>query len=332
MGKQLPLPVRFLLLTALTAFVAETATMLLLPLLPPLPQLTVAMLDSLLLIVLISPALYLFLLRPMMREIESRERAEAELGTANVRLERRVVERTADLSASNERLRKITSELTQAEEQERQRIAAGLHDLMGEALITARLRLGMLTSALPDELSCRVEEVREQLKTVIETTRVLTFQISNPLLYEVGLEAALESLLMRLAEDQPFHAEFEADPGPMFLSDGLKIILYRVVSELLVNIVKHSRAETVHLTIHTQDDRLIIAVEDDGVGFEVPELDSWSQSISGLGLLKVRERVGGIGGEMTIESTPGRGTRIEVSTPLWRRRDQELPRRNSVSN
>jgi len=332
MGNQHPPPSRFFLLTALSVFIAETVTMMLLPLLPPLPVYASAILDGVLVVILISPALYMFVLRPMMREIEIRERAEAELGTTNVRLERRVGERTAELSASNKRLLRMASELTQAEEQERQRIAAGLHDLMGEEMITARLRLGMLKADLPDEASRRIEEVRDQLKTVIETVRSLSFQISNPLLYEVGLEAALESLLMQLAEDQSFHAEFEADPEPMFLSDGLKIILYRVVSELLVNIVKHSRAESVRLTIHTLDDKLIITVEDDGIGFEAPELDSWSQSISGLGLLKARERVGGIGGEMTIESTPGRGTRIEVSTPLWRRRDQELPRRNSVSN
>ena len=225
--------------------------MMLLARLEPLPQVFKAILDSFLLIVLISPALYLFLFRPLMREIQSRERAEAALKTANSMLEQRVAERTAELSASNERLAKTASELTQAEEQERQRIAAGLHDLVGEGLVTARLRLGMLKAELPDERSRLVEEVRDQLKKVIETTRVLTFQISNPLLYEVGLGAALEALLMRLAEDQPFQAEFEADAELERLSDGLKVILYRVVSELLVNIVKHARAETVRLTIRT---------------------------------------------------------------------------------
>jgi signal transduction histidine kinase len=306
--------------------------MMLLARLEPLPQVFKAILDSFLLIVLISPALYLFLFRPLMREIQSRERAEAALKTANSMLEQRVAERTAELSASNERLAKTASELTQAEEQERQRIAAGLHDLVGEGLVTARLRLGMLKAELPDERSRLVEEVRDQLKKVIETTRVLTFQISNPLLYEVGLGAALEALLMRLAEDQPFQAEFEADAELERLSDGLKVILYRVVSELLVNIVKHARAETVRLTIRTPDDRLIIAVEDDGVGFEMSELDSWSERTTGLGLFKARDRIGGLGGELTIESAPGRGTRAEVYIPLWRRRDQSFSRRNSVAD
>jgi signal transduction histidine kinase len=297
-------------LTASSAFVAEFVAMMLLARLEPLPQVFKAILDSFLLIVLISPALYLFLFRPLMREIQSRERAEAALKTANSMLEQRVAERTAELSASNERLAKTASELTQAEEQERQRIAAGLHDLVGEGLVTARLRLGMLKAELPDERSRLVEEVRDQLKKVIETTRVLTFQISNPLLYEVGLGAALEERL----------------------SDGLKVILYRVVSELLVNIVKHARAETVRLTIRTPDDRLIIAVEDDGVGFEMSELDSWSERTTGLGLFKARDRIGGLGGELTIESAPGRGTRAEVYIPLWRRRDQSFSRRNSVAD
>lgn len=306
--------------------------MMLLARLEPLPQILKAILDSFLLIVLISPALYLFLFRPLMREIQSRERVEAALRTANSMLEQRVAERTAELSASNERLAKTASELTQAEEQERQRIAAGLHDLVGEGLVTARLRLGMLKAELPDEPSRRVEEVRDQLKKVIEMIRVLTFQISNPLLYEVGLGAALESLLMRLAEGQPFQAEFEADAEPEHLSDGVKGILYRVVGELLVNIVTHAGAETVRLTIRTPDDRLIIAVEDDGVGFEMPELDSWSQRTTGLGLFKARDRIGGLGGKLTIESTPGRGTRAEVDIPLWRRQDQSFSRQNSVSD
>lgn len=312
---QRPPPSRFLLLTALSVLVAETVVMLVLRSLQSLPPVTEAILDGLLLTVFVAPALYLFLLRPMMREIERRERAEAELRSMNATLERKVTERTANLSTTNEQLRLMAAELALAEEHERRRIAEGLHDLVGESLISAHLKLGLLKAALPEEPSHRVDEIRNSIKTVIDSTRAVTFQISNPLLFEVGLEAALEAFLMRLAKDQPFETELQLETQPTPLSAGIRVVLYRTVSELLVNVVKHARAKTVRLTSRRQGDRVLIAIEDDGIGFEAAELERWSTAGTGLGLFKARQRIAGIGGELTIDSTPGRGTRIEVSAP-----------------
>lgn len=307
-------PLRLVLLTALSVFVIEILVMLALP--PLEPSLAAAMLDSTLLTLLITPALYLFLLRPLVREIEHREHAEDHLRSLNETLEDRVAERTADLSATNERLRRMAVELNRAEEGERRRIAAGLHDLVGESLVPAQLKLGLFKAELSPEQSARIDDVRSQLKTMIDRTRDLSFEIGNPLLYDIGLEAALESTLTRLAEAEPLEVEFVPAGEALEVSEGLRGILYRVVTELLVNVVKHARASRIRLTSVRDDGRVQIVVEDDGVGFSPTASGSWSSEAIGLGLFQARERLRGVGGELRIESTPGKGTRIEVSAPV----------------
>jgi signal transduction histidine kinase len=310
------LPLRFFLLTAVSVFVVELLVMSLLFVLPPLSPILVSLLDSLLLTALLVPCLYWFLFRPMKREIVMREKAEADLLALNRTLERRVAERTADLSAKNESLRQITTELTLTEERERRRIAGDLHDLVGGTLLSARLKLGMLQAALEEEHGCRVDEIREQLRQCVEGTRTLTFQISNPLLYEVGLEAALESLLNRLGEERDFQVVFEAEAEAVSLPETIKVLLYRVVSELLINVGKHSRAKTVRLTLQREADRFTTIVEDDGVGFEPARIEASLGSEGGIGLFRAREEMERIGGWFKVDSAPGKGTRATVGTFL----------------
>lgn len=224
------------------------------------------------------------------------------------------------LAACRECLRRMTSELTRAEEGERRRVAADLHGLVGGGLVAAQLKLGALAAAAPSELRPAVEEIRDRLKSVIDSTRVLTFQISNPLLYEVGLGAALEELLTSLAEEQVLRTEVDWGAEPSLLSEPLRIALYQVLEEVLVDVVKPSRATAVRLSTHRQGDRFNIVLEHDGEGLEAVALDSRSPGSTGLRLLKARQRIASIGGELTIESARG-STRVELSAPVVQDRE-----------
>ena len=221
-----------------------------------------------------------------------------------------------DLAACRECLRRMTTKLTLAEESERRRVAGELHDLVGGGLVAAQLKLGQLGEAVPRELSSSVDEIRDCLKTVIEGTRVLTFQISNPLLYEVGLGAALEQLLTSLAKDQLLRAEVELGAEQTPLSEDLRTVLYQVLTGVLYDVVKPSRPKTVRLTTRTRGDQLIVAVEHDGEQFEASDLGSRLPGAAGLRFLKARHQIAGIGGELTIESTSRRSTKVELSAPV----------------
>lgn len=230
-----------------------------------------------------------------------------------------------ELAACRECLRRMTSELSRVEENERRRAATTLHHLVGGGLVAAQLKLGELGAAVPHELSPAVEEIRDRLKSVIQSTRELTFRISNPLLYEVGLEAALEQLLTSLAKEQMLQAEVELGAEPMLLPENLRTALYQVLRDVLFEVVVPSQAKTVRLMTRTQGDQLIITVEHDGEGFDAAELGSRLPGAIGLRFLKARQRMAGIGGELTIDFTPGRGTRVELSAPVAR--DTETPGR-----
>lgn len=221
-----------------------------------------------------------------------------------------------ELAACRECLRRMALQLTRAEVSERRRVAGELHNLVGGHLVAAQLKLGELAAAVPRELRRTVDEVRDCLKMVIDSTRVLTFRIGNPLLYEVGLEAALEELLRSLAEEQLLDAEVRLGAEPTPLSEDLRTLLYQVLREVLFDIVKLSRAKSVRLTTHTQGNQLVVTVENDGEGFEASELSSLLPAAAWLRFLKARQRIAGIGGELTIDSTPGRSTRVELSAPV----------------
>lgn len=221
-----------------------------------------------------------------------------------------------ELAACRECLRRMTSELSRTEENERRRAATTLHQLVGGGLVAAQLKLGELGATVPHELSAAVEEIRDHLKSVIQSTRELTFRISNPLLYEVGLEAALEQLVTSLAKEQMLHAEVELGAEPMPLPENLSTVLYQVLRDVLFEVVVPSQAKTVRLTTRTQGDQLIITVEHDGEGFDAAELGSRLPGAIGLRFLKARQRIAGIGGELAIDCTPGRGTRVELSAPV----------------
>jgi PAS domain S-box-containing protein len=220
--------------------------------------------------------------------------------------------------ADREQLRRLSSELLMVEERERRKLAIDLHDSVGQILALLKIELGtMRRSALPSESSRALKHVLEHVKDAIEQTRTLTFEISPPELYTIGLESAIEELARRFAEERNLQWYFEASGEPITLSEHVKICLYRSVRELLINTVKHAEAKTVSITTRKVDNDIQITVEDDGKGFNVSELKKSSGAGSGgLGLLGVRERLQHIGGKLVIQSGDGLGTRITLIAPL----------------
>ncbi len=210
--------------------------------------------------------------------------------------------------------RSLAAQLALVQERERRRIARGLHDVVGHSLALARMQISQLLASEPaPERQRRLEQVSELLAQAIEETRSLTFELSSLVLSELGLEPALQSLGERIAELRGFRFDFSTDRSPKPLSEDAETILYRLVEELLVNAAKHSRARAIELTMRRVEGKLHIAVEDDGIGFDVSAV---ATKVLGLGLAGVRQLLGHLGGRLEIDSAPGAGTRMEMIIPL----------------
>ncbi len=207
------------------------------------------------------------------------------------------------LAKYQQQLKALSIEMALAEERERHRIANGLHDDVGHRLAIAKLKAAMLrTAPLPREVIETLSDICNHLDDAIEETRALTFELSSPVLYEVGLDAALQSLGELLSEGNDFQFYFDNDRPGKRLAEEKEIVVYRIVQELLVNVVKHAHAQNVSLSIKRVDDHIQLMLEDDGVGFRACEASIAPGPHGGFGLFSIRERLDQIGGYFDILS------------------------------
>ena len=236
------------------------------------------------------------------REINERKRAEGQV------------------AAYQEDLRYLASQLSLAEERERRRLAANLHDRIGHTLALANIKLGELQKSAPtidpNSLGTEIDKVTKLMGQAIRETQSLTFKISPPILYELGLEAALEWLTEQLQEEYGIAASFASDHEPTPLDDDVRILLFQAVNELLVNAVKHAQARNLKVSMQRAGGALKVEVADDGVGFQVPESRVPQQAQGGFGLFSIRERLRPCGGLLEVHSTPGAGARVTLTVPL----------------
>ncbi len=242
------------------------------------------------------------------RTTDALEESEKRYRALTMDLENRVEERTSEL-------RRLASQLVDAEREERRRIAKGLHDRLGQSLAVVKLGLSSL-QAEANLSGSFVPQVLDSIDSAIGYTRDLTFELGSPVLYELGLAPALEELGRRVSERAGFTVEVSIDePAPV--SENSSVLLYESVRELLHNCEKHSLAEcvTVSSRIQAGDDDgefFVIVVHDDGCGFD-PESVGTESVKDGFGLHSLKERLEYSGGACSIVSFPSGGTTVELS-------------------
>lgn len=223
----------------------------------------------------------------------------------------------AQVLAYQNELRSLASQLSLAEERERRRIATEIHDRVTQTLALCSIKLvEMLESPALTGSSMPLGEIHALIKQLIEETRSLTFQLSSPLLYEVGLEPALEYLAEQIQRDHGIECCFSDNGHAKPLNDDIRITLFQSVRELLVNIVKHARATRAWVRVGHQNGLIEVVVEDNGVGFEASRTNSDRKTVAGFGLFSIRERLRHLRGSLKAESKPGRGSRFTILAPL----------------
>jgi len=216
------------------------------------------------------------------------------------------------------RLRELAARLTLAEEGERRRIAVGVHDQIGQRLATTKLMLQSLEAATGETKTAQtLQAACQEIDRILEDAHSLTFELSNPVLYEVGFRPAVESwLLQEIQGRYGIECTFAAEENPLELEKETRVVLFNIVRELLANVVKHAKAKRVAVRIHQAGDQVQIAVQDDGVGFEPSQAGRPDPRSGGYGLFSIRERLEYLGGSLNIESAPGKGTCISLTVPV----------------
>lgn len=221
------------------------------------------------------------------------------------------------LQKSEERLRLLAGQLLTAQEQERKRLAAELHDELGHALITLKLSLGTIARKLPPEYEDIQRLLQDQLdyiNNVIEEVRRLYQDLSPGDLEDLGLTKALENLIEDFGDLQPkivWHVDLPELDGYFDLT--VQTIIYRLVQEALTNIGKHAKPYQVTISAQEEDQKVHLVVEDDGCGFELSELEL--DPNRGMGLAAMAERLAFVGGSLKIQSQKGEGTTLTFIIP-----------------
>jgi len=251
--------------------------------------------------------------RSLGKEILAREQAEENLRQLNTELELRVAARTAELQHRARQLQNLTLELTRAEDRERKRIAALLHEDLQQHIAGAKFRLGLLTHRTGDEPSQQaiVAAVDEMLKEAIEKSRSLSHDLSPAVLHQNDLAEALSWLACRMKAQHGLAVRLDAAGEMTLKSEALTIFLFRAAQELLYNAIKHAGINEVGIRVRCRGGRVRMMVSDRGRGFDPRELEQ----ASGFGLFSIRERVDLLGGHMKIRSVKGKGSVFLITVP-----------------
>ena len=217
-----------------------------------------------------------------------------------------------------QRLKALASQLTIAEEKERSRIAADLHDHIGQTLAFSRIQVAKAKKyASEEKLANILDEISQSLLKTIQDTKDLVFDLSSPLLNELGLHSAiLHWLEENVSRKHGIEFELVGEKVIFPLSKDVRAILFRNVRELLTNVIRHAQAKKIIVSVVENETELKIVVSDDGTGFDIQELKEKEDSMKKFGLFSIRERMEDMGGLLEMVSEPGRGCKAILSTPL----------------
>lgn len=200
-----------------------------------------------------------------------------------------------------------------AEERERRRIAADLHDRIGQSLAVAQMKIAQSRSAVTGEPRTALDEALTLVDQTIADMRTLMFDLSPPVLYDLGLTAALAWLGDTLQQKHGLHVALDARDESSGLDPDVAALLFRTVRELLMNVVKHAGSSHAWVSLRTDADSVHIVVRDSGAGFDPTKTKRSGKGT--FGLFSAREQVIRLGGTLVVRSAPGKGTLVEVTVP-----------------
>lgn len=214
------------------------------------------------------------------------------------------------LDRRSQDMQELSARLVRAQEEERRTLARELHDEVGQSLSAIMMEAGNIEFANSRaEIGDRVQSIAALAGKTLDVVRDLALLLRPSMLDDFGLVPALNWHAREMAKRTGLDIRINADDTCDSLPDEHKTCIYRLVQEALNNAGRHARARSLFVTVKTTGDRVHFSVKDDGTGFD-------KKLVRGLGLLGMEERVRRLGGNLRIESQPGRGTTIAAELPL----------------
>lgn len=241
------------------------------------------------------------------------QQAEAALRRAHDELENRVQSRTVELAEANEALRAMSLRLVEVQEKERRFMARELHDEVGQVLTGLKMLVDQSLALAPEPLQGKLNDAVSLIDELMGHMRQLSLELRPQVLDDLGLLIALEWLFKRYASQTGIKVDFRHAPLPKRLPQHAETALFRVVQEALTNVARHAKVANVTARLWADEERAGVQVADQGIGFDAAQALAARAS---TGLLGMKEREELLGGDFTLESIPGKGTRLTVEVPL----------------
>ena len=220
---------------------------------------------------------------------------------------------------AEEKIRNLASQLTMAEQQERQRISQVLHDDLQQRLFAIKTQLTILTNegennGISPTVNADLRQVQRWLSDAIGITRSLSIDLGPMVLQGEGLSEALLWLASQMKVQHGLQIQLEAKENLQTLDGQMRLMLFQSIRELLFNIVKHAGTSEAAITLDQTNEKARITISDSGKGFDAGAVMNDSKTAHGL--LVVQDRLSLLGCSMDVSSEPGKGTRVVIEVPL----------------
>jgi len=234
------------------------------------------------------------------------------------------------LQLSNQQLKELSRRLVEVQEDERKRLAREIHDDISQSLTALMMQLGIVRSLLPKSAQAAhsiLEQTEALTQSTLERTRLMIADLRPQVLDDLGLVPALRRLGDELQESTGTAVKIKTSRLPKRLPAPIEVALFRIVQEALTNIRRHAQAHHVTISLAKESERVVLSVQDDGMGFEMQtnrSRQSGDMVIDGglvipaghFGLIGIQERITQLGGKLQVTSTPGQGTTLQAELPL----------------
>lgn len=252
--------------------------------------------------------------REKAHELHERQQAEARLRQLADTLEERVSQRTQQLEASYDRLRALATDLTVAEQSERRKLATELHDYLAQLLVVTRMKVAQLLRQEPaPDARTMLQDADRLLHQSLEYTRSLVSELTPQALYERGLAPALRWLGDQMRRQNLLNVEVSVRDAGLRLPEADAVLIFHSVRELLFNVIKHGETDRAAISMIYAKGVLTLTVSDAGCGFNLENLHN--DHSNRFGLLSIRERMMDLGGKFNLQSEPGKGTVATLHLP-----------------
>ncbi len=216
-------------------------------------------------------------------------------------------------------LREEKDRIIDSEEEARKKLARDLHDgpTQSVAAITMRLNfVRLLVDRNPEQAKEELEKLEDLARRTTKEIRHMLFALRPLVLETQGLKAALEQYAQKFEETEEIPLHLEIDDIEGRLGTNIEAVAFAIVDEAVNNARKHAKADNIYVRLNIAGDLFIAEIEDDGIGFDVAEVEESYEQRGSLGILNLRERAELVDGSTTIDSEIGRGTRITLVVPL----------------